>query len=1118
MEGRQYLQCLGHPVLFSSAGEPIRFRTRKHLALLVYLAVEGRGSHRRDRLAEFLWPKVPSAEARHSLATALSILRPRLLPRVIESNRDYVTLCTDCITLDIDRLSPSDLLTTTIDRPIELAGFLEGFEIPDSSDFSLWKDRQQARLLPKIMAAFTALIDQGRRNGDTRQIDHLANRMMSLDELCEEAVRAKMEVLALSGDRLSALKLFEQWRVKIDEELSARPSEQLTSMASQLRRRGWEGAFVGDIPSQPSNSRSARTFVGRSVEYRMLYESLEEVRRLRRTHVMVLGDSGVGKTTLVERFTTASTLEGAIVSRVQCYELEREIPYATVAGLVVALLERPEILGTPPEALADISRIVPQIRQRFCSIPQPKDTQGETARLELTESFHQLLVALAETAPVLLVIDDLHLADDASLAVLHLLVRRATNQRIMLIMVARPGELAIGSQSRRLREMASGLSIREIELSPLTDSESTELLDSLTSDLALTLPLPVRRALLSAAAGYPMVLELLVQDWQASGGQSLGLALSAMTTDLGVTQAHSAAYQQFLNRIMRTAEPSTTNVLYLASVLGPRLNDLWMYSLASLSLGQTMAGLAQLTEMRVLRDGSRGLEFVNELVRAEVYASVPSSVRRALHGAVADRLLGSDGGLDKGSGLEIAWHCLRAGRANQAKPHLVRGARQAMRRGAPHVAERALASALPSTGVDDYPELLLLLVEALQEQGRWRDSLDQLANLPATCSQDTEWLGVVLEAFARLSLGASLLEETRSKIPLLIAILRESRDGRTQVIAARVVTHFASVDRDAEAAVALLPLVATIGPTGLDEDSLSLLGLTRAMLLWLSGDTTSSYALVEQTAASLLKNRTENTVTVQLLTGLGTLSMHQGFYRQALHHYCRAAEMATRLGNDTLLAAIHGNLAICYGRLGDYKTQLYVSEKAPRPWGADFGGFVEILLAYCEALALIMLGRASDAIGTIERLDRRLQGAFPSWMNQAWLLWKADLLLCAGKGEEALFEATSAIQGFDFQLQSPGFAGPFSRWLGHLATLRQEKEKCREALQALLGRRGTFDALDEVEMLCAAISIGGIDDHTAKAYQETIGSRLDRLPAEVEYHLRRLGSLAMPPLASIGNR
>ena len=101
MEGRRFLRCLGPPALFSPTGEPIRFRTKKHLALLVYLAVEGRRAHRRDRLAELFWPNVPAAEARHSLATALSILRPRLGVGAIEATRDHVVLTVGRLDLDL---------------------------------------------------------------------------------------------------------------------------------------------------------------------------------------------------------------------------------------------------------------------------------------------------------------------------------------------------------------------------------------------------------------------------------------------------------------------------------------------------------------------------------------------------------------------------------------------------------------------------------------------------------------------------------------------------------------------------------------------------------------------------------------------------------------------------------------------------------------------------------------------------------------------------------------------------------------------------------------------------------------------------------------------------------
>ena len=104
MEARLYLRCLGQPALFSPAGEPIRFRTKKHLALLVYLAIENRQVHRRDRLAEMFWPNASGSDARHSLATALSIIRPRLGLDGIQSDRDHVLLKAGQLTLDLGRL------------------------------------------------------------------------------------------------------------------------------------------------------------------------------------------------------------------------------------------------------------------------------------------------------------------------------------------------------------------------------------------------------------------------------------------------------------------------------------------------------------------------------------------------------------------------------------------------------------------------------------------------------------------------------------------------------------------------------------------------------------------------------------------------------------------------------------------------------------------------------------------------------------------------------------------------------------------------------------------------------------------------------------------------------
>jgi predicted ATPase len=256
--------------------------------------------------------------------------------------------------------------------------------------------------------------------------------------------------------------------------------------------------------------------------------------------------------------------------------------------------------------------MVPEVRRRFPSIPPPSESHGETARIRLTEAFHDMLSAIAEEHPVILVVDDLHLADDVSLAVLHLMMRRCRGQPIMVLLIARPGELPQSPQAEKLRSARRGLGLNEIELLPLGDEDSLELLRTLIPQEDPHPSVSAQRALLRASAGYPMVLEFLVQDWQESGDESAALSLDAMTTAPGCGGAGRVGFRDILPRITRSLEPTTYNVLNLAAVLGHRLNDMNMYTLVDLSLGQTMTGMAELVNRRVLRDGATGLEFVNE--------------------------------------------------------------------------------------------------------------------------------------------------------------------------------------------------------------------------------------------------------------------------------------------------------------------------------------------------------------------------------------------------------------------------------------------------------------------------------------------------------------------------
>lgn len=1102
MEARRYLRCLGQPALFSPTGEPIRFRTKKHLALLVYLAVEGRRVHRRDRLAELLWPNVPAAEARHSLATALSILRPRLGSGAIEANRDHVVLTAGRLDLDLDRLMAGEIMTTATQEALEVAGFLEGFEIPDSVEFGMWKDRQRANFLPAIKAGLVQLIDRCRRTADARQIEHLADTMLSLDDLSEEAVRAKMEARAFAGDRLTALRLFEEWKTKLSDTVGAQPSDLVEGMAVRLRRRGWERTNLIDIPTVPTDQWRGRPFIGRACEYRLLYEAWEETKRGRSCHALVLGDSGIGKSTLVDRLTTAAGLEGAAISRAQCYDLEREIPYATVGNLVHGLLDRPGVSGTPPEALAELSRSVREVRRRFPAIPMVEESQGEIARLKLTEALLQMLETIAEEHPVILVVDDLHLCDEASLSVLHLIMHRVRHQAIMLVLIARAGELPRSAQAARLRASAQSLGVHEIELRPLSEEDSGALLAALLSPAQDGVGTAVHRAMIRAAGGYPMVLELLVQDWQANGNHSLALTVDSMTSDFGRDREAPPVYKQVLDRLISALDHGTRNVLNVAAVLGHRLNDLALYSIADLGPGQVMAAMADLVRHRVLRNGGRGLEFINEFVRTAAYLEVPSPVRRALHASIAERLIEEERRGVRFLGLEIAWHATRAGRAADVPAHLLRGATEAIAQGALEAAARALSTALEQLAPADHTAAALLLAEVLQEQGRWAESATVLLTEHAARSSP---LGTVFAILAEHRTELPAGRQLARDVGRLLSIVESASPIYVRLKAANAAAQLMGDVRDQSISQALLMAVEGLNRDHLTEDEQSQLDLCRAQLLYYAGRQCDTLKVLTDVAAHCHARGIANSTLARVYTGLGAVRCYQGKYEEARREYSAGYSIAVRIGNEPQQAILAAQLALCCLRLGEYSEELEWSRKAAAI-GHSFSRYQEVQAAYYQAFALAMRGDAGGSIQTIATLDARIPPESPPWLTQAWKLFRADILCLCDQQEAALSQAREALALPHPVLRAPSFAGAFARWLALVSEREGTLDTIRSILEDLGRKLDSFDALDRVEITCARLTASGSAIVAGRLQTELVG-QLAELPPAVVTQLGRLGAL-----------
>src|SRR5258706_34137 len=716
------LRSLGSPALFTVAGEQVRFRTRKHFALLVRLALEPGKQFTRDYLADLLWPEAPARHANHSLAQGLSVIKAKIAREAVVIQRATVGLAAGWIDVDVTHLPTGDV---SIDGP-----FLDGFEIPDARPFEDWKGEYRARLIPQVRDCLVRQMDGARRIGDFPTVERHATRLQDLDPLAEGGIRGIMEARAWASDRSSALKAFARYEAQLADELGAKPGPELVRMADLLRDgRGAPSrpATPGYPPERADRRFEPETLIGREREFSVLYDAWLEARRKSPRIVVVTSDPGVGKTTLVNAFASSCQMEGAVVARAQAYDAERELPFAVLGELVKQLATQRAIGSADPEALSELTRISSEILKAFPGVPKPVEWSPELMPLRIADAFLKTVTAAAADSPVMLVVDDIHAADNASIAILHAVARKVTNVRVLTVFVGRISELRLSTAADALTsdDALSGLISCPLDV---LSNEAAETLVGALGTASKHAELPVER-ILRAARGNPLAIELLAREWMAHGSTSLLNDLEALDTQPAATVGIPRAIGKVFERQSRRLDATTRCVLDTAAVLGRRLSALELYAASDIAPGQAAEALSRLRDDGLLREVRGDLEFRNELIRAQAYYAIAAPIRQNLHARVAHLLSQRELRTDSAN-LEIGWHYFRGGSPQVAAPFGISGAEEALAAGAPAEAQQILEALLSFQQEETLTwRMQLLLAKALLDRSNASKAMPLLQTL-----------------------------------------------------------------------------------------------------------------------------------------------------------------------------------------------------------------------------------------------------------------------------------------------------------------------------------------------------------------------------------------------------
>jgi DNA-binding CsgD family transcriptional regulator len=359
--------------------------------------------------------------------------------------------------------------------------------------------------------------------------------------------------------------------------------------------------------------------IERNPELGVLAELLAAARDRRGSILLVEGPPGIGKTALLATARMLAETHGFRSLSAVGGELDQELPFA----IVRQLLERP-LLSLSPAARADLLAGAAGLAAPVFGLDDQVAMPDPSATSNVVYGLYWVCSNLADSMPLLLTVDDVHWADEASLRFLSHLARRITDLPVLLVVAGRPGTMLDDFAGRAL----SGVRARNLRLRPLSDNGVALLV---RWELSVDAEDEFCRACARASGGNPFLLTEALRSLQSDGVRPVAGEAGRVERVRPETIARAV-----LSRIGRLG-PEATRFTRALAVLGSGAELRQVARQANLAAG-VAAELADALARQAIITPSRPVEFTHPLIRAAVYADSSEVLRAADHKRAARRL------------------------------------------------------------------------------------------------------------------------------------------------------------------------------------------------------------------------------------------------------------------------------------------------------------------------------------------------------------------------------------------------------------------------------------------------------------------------------------------------
>ncbi|HEX6702873.1 MAG TPA: AAA family ATPase, partial [Gaiellaceae bacterium] len=467
------------------------------------------------------------------------------------------------------------------------------------------------------------------------------------------------------------------------------------------------------------------SLVGRADELDSLERMLDALNRGPPGAIELVGEPGIGKTRLLFELASRAELRGHLVLSGSASELERDLPFSVFVHALdeyVAGLDPTGFSTLEDDVQAELAHVFPSLN----ALGDGREVALQHERYRSHRAVRALLEQLAETKPLVLVLDDLHWADSASMELLGALLRRPPAASVLMALALRPRQMPerlAAALERANREAA----LTRLELEALTCAEARELLGETVDGADASV-------LYEESGGNPFYLEQLARSLARAGADTRGSESSL--TAIGIPTAVAVSLSEELALLSKPARL----VLEGAAVAGDPFEPELAATAAATSEAEAIDAVDELLRLDLVHttDVPRRFRFRHPLVRRAVYEATAGGWRLRAHERCA-AALAARGVTAAGR----AHHVERSAREGDADAVAVlRDAGEAAARLAPGSAARWFGAALrllpQAAATEDRAELLLARAGALAAAGHFADSHDALleaaAILPARSS------------------------------------------------------------------------------------------------------------------------------------------------------------------------------------------------------------------------------------------------------------------------------------------------------------------------------------------------------------------------------------------------